>query len=74
MVVLTATLASIGAAGVPGAGIVTLTLVLQTIGILLEGIALILGGGSDSGYVPHGCQHDGGCDLFCFYRPNGKEA
>jgi Na+/H+-dicarboxylate symporter len=43
MIVLTATLASIGAAGVPGAGIVTLTLVLQTIGIPLEGIALILG-------------------------------
>ncbi len=42
-IVLTATLASIGAAGVPGAGIVTLTLVLQTIGIPLEGIALILG-------------------------------
>ncbi|MDZ7319332.1 MAG: dicarboxylate/amino acid:cation symporter [candidate division KSB1 bacterium] len=43
IVVLTATLASIGAAGVPSAGIVTLTLVLQTIGIPLEGIALILG-------------------------------
>lgn len=42
-IVLTATLASIGAAGVPGAGIVTLTLVLQTIGIPLEGLALILG-------------------------------
>jgi Na+/H+-dicarboxylate symporter len=43
VIVLTATLASIGAAGVPGAGIVTLTLVLQTIGIPLEGIGLILG-------------------------------
>jgi Na+/H+-dicarboxylate symporter len=42
IVVLTATLASIGAAAVPGAGIVKLTLVLQTIGIPLEGIALIL--------------------------------
>jgi Na+/H+-dicarboxylate symporter len=43
LIVLTATLASVGAAGVPGAGIITLALVLQTIGIPLEGIALILG-------------------------------
>ena len=43
LIVLTATLASIGAAGVPSAGLITLTLVLQTIGIPVEGIALILG-------------------------------
>jgi Na+/H+-dicarboxylate symporter len=43
MIVLTATLASIGAAGVPGVGMITLALVLQTVGIPLEGIALILG-------------------------------
>ncbi len=43
MIVLTATLASIGAAGVPGVGMITLALVLQTAGIPLEGIALILG-------------------------------
>ncbi len=43
MVVLTATLASIGAAGVPGVGMITLALVLRTVGIPLEGIALILG-------------------------------
>ena len=42
-IVLTATLAAVGAAGVPGAGIITLILVLQTIGIPVEGIALILG-------------------------------
>ncbi len=42
-IVLTATLASIGAAGVPGVGMITLTLVLKTIGVPLEGIALILG-------------------------------
>ncbi|HEM46323.1 MAG TPA: dicarboxylate/amino acid:cation symporter [Alphaproteobacteria bacterium] len=42
-IVLMATLASIGAAGVPGIGIITLTMVLQTIGVPLEGIALILG-------------------------------
>jgi Na+/H+-dicarboxylate symporter len=43
LVVLTATLASIGAAGVPGVGMITLALVLRTVGIPLEGIALILG-------------------------------
>ncbi|GEM_PF-1459647 len=43
LAVLTATLASIGAAGVPGVGMITLALVLKTIGVPLEGIALILG-------------------------------
>jgi Na+/H+-dicarboxylate symporter len=43
MVLGTATLASIGAAGVPGVGMITLTLVLKTVGIPVEGIALILG-------------------------------
>ncbi len=42
-VVLTATLASIGAAGVPGIGMVTLTIVLNQLGIPLEGIALVVG-------------------------------
>lgn len=43
LMVLTATLASIGAAGVPGAGMITLAVVLGTAGIPLEGIALIFG-------------------------------
>ncbi|NLY08347.1 MAG: dicarboxylate/amino acid:cation symporter [Tissierellia bacterium] len=42
-VVLTATLASIGTAGVPGAGLIMLTLVLTSVGLPLEGIALIAG-------------------------------
>jgi Na+/H+-dicarboxylate symporter len=42
-IVLMATLASIGAAGVPGVGIITLAMVLETLGLPLEGIALILG-------------------------------
>jgi Na+/H+-dicarboxylate symporter len=45
-IVLTATLASIGAAGVPSAGIITLILVLQSVGLAghaAAGIALILG-------------------------------
>ncbi|QDF68010.1 dicarboxylate/amino acid:cation symporter [Shewanella sp. SNU WT4] len=42
-IVLTATLASIGTAGVPGAGLVMLTLILTTVGLPLEGVALIAG-------------------------------
>lgn len=42
-VVLTATLASVGAAGVPSAGIITLTIVLAQAGVPETGIALILG-------------------------------
>ncbi|MGI5998990.1 MAG: dicarboxylate/amino acid:cation symporter, partial [Lutispora sp.] len=42
-VVLTATLASIGTAGVPGAGLIMLTMVLQAVGLPLEGLALIAG-------------------------------
>lgn len=42
-IILTATLASVGAAGVPGAGMITLALVLGTIGIPEQGIALIFG-------------------------------
>jgi len=42
-IVATATLASIGAAGVPGAGIIMLVIVLKAIDVPVEGIALILG-------------------------------
>jgi Na+/H+-dicarboxylate symporter len=42
LIILTATLASIGTAGVPGAGIVMLAMVLQQVGIPLEGIAIVL--------------------------------
>ena len=40
-IVLTATLASIGSAAVPGAGIVMLVIVLESIGIPSEGVALV---------------------------------
>ena len=39
-IILTATLASIGTAGVPGAGMIMLTMVLQSVGLPVEGIAL----------------------------------
>ncbi|EGU43375.1 MULTISPECIES: dicarboxylate/amino acid:cation symporter [Vibrio] len=43
MVILTATLASVGTAGVPGVGLVMLAMVLNQVGLPLEGIALIMG-------------------------------
>lgn len=42
-VILTATLASIGTAGVPSVGLITLTMVLIQVGLPVEGIALIIG-------------------------------
>ncbi|MFS0820292.1 dicarboxylate/amino acid:cation symporter [Bacillus sp. 1P02SD] len=42
-IVLTATLASIGTAGVPGAGLIMLTMVVTSVGLPVEGIALIAG-------------------------------
>lgn len=42
-VILTATLASIGTAGVPGVGLIMLSMVLVQVGVPVEGIAIIMG-------------------------------
>lgn len=42
-IILTATLASIGTAGVPGVGLIMLAMVLQQVGLPVEGISLIIG-------------------------------
>ncbi len=42
-IILTATLASIGTAGVPGVGLIMLSMVLTQVGLPVEGIALIIG-------------------------------
>ncbi|WP_170574836.1 dicarboxylate/amino acid:cation symporter [Ruegeria atlantica] len=42
-IILTSTLASIGTAGVPGAGLVMLSLVLTSVGLPLEGVAIVAG-------------------------------
>ena len=42
-IILTAVLASIGTAAVPGAGIIMLVIILEAVGVPSEGIALILG-------------------------------
>jgi Na+/H+-dicarboxylate symporter len=43
LIIMTSTLASIGTAGVPGAGLIMLSLVLTTVGLPLEGLAIIAG-------------------------------
>ena len=43
VIILTATVASIGTAGIPSAGIIMLSLILTELGIPLEGITLLLG-------------------------------
>ncbi|HEY5644599.1 MAG TPA: dicarboxylate/amino acid:cation symporter [Pseudomonadales bacterium] len=43
MVILTATMASIGTAGVPGVGLIMLAMVLNQVGLPVEGIGLIIG-------------------------------
>ncbi|MEM7098883.1 MAG: dicarboxylate/amino acid:cation symporter [Pseudomonadota bacterium] len=43
LVILTATLASIGTAAVPGVGLIMLTMVLDQVGLPAEGIGLIIG-------------------------------
>ncbi|MGB0591418.1 MAG: dicarboxylate/amino acid:cation symporter [Myxococcota bacterium] len=42
-IVVSATMASIGAAGVPGAGMLTLAMVLAAIGVPVQGVALVIG-------------------------------
>ncbi|WP_462163825.1 dicarboxylate/amino acid:cation symporter [Pseudoalteromonas xiamenensis] len=43
MVIVTATLASVGTAGVPGVGLIMLAMVLNQVGLPVEGIAIIIG-------------------------------
>ncbi|MAZ46846.1 MAG: dicarboxylate/amino acid:cation symporter [Rickettsiales bacterium] len=42
-IILTATLASVGTAGVPGVGIIMLGMVLNQVGLPLEGVAIVIG-------------------------------
>ena len=43
VIILTAVLASVGTAGVPGSGMIMLAMVLQSVGLPVEGIALVAG-------------------------------
>ncbi len=64
-VVVTATLASIGTAAVPGVGLVMLTMVLNQVGLPVEGIALIIGVDRLLDMLRTSCNVAGDCAITC---------
>lgn len=74
-IVLTATLASIGTAGVPGAGMVMLAMVLQSVGLPVEGIALVAGVDRifDMGRTTVNITGDAACTLVVSHLESRKE-
>lgn len=73
MVILTATLASIGTAAVPGVGLVMLTMVLNQVGLPVEGIALILGVDRVLDMMRTACNVTGDCAVTCIIA-RGEDA
>ena len=75
-IVLTATLASIGTAGVPGAGMVMLAMVLQSVGLPVEGIALVVGVDRifDMGRTTVNITGDSACAIIVSKLEERKEA
>lgn len=75
-IVLTATLASIGTAGVPGAGMVMLAMVLQSVGLPVEGIALVAGVDRifDMGRTTVNITGDAACSIIISKLESKKEA
>ena len=76
MIVLTATLASVGTAGVSGTGMIMLAMVLTTIGIPVEGIAIIAGVDKifDMGRTTLNITGDATCALFVSRLERSKAA
>ena len=75
-IVLTATLASIGTAGVPGAGMVMLAMVLESVGLPVAGIGLVLGVDRifDMGRTTVNITGDAACALVVSALGTRKEA
>ncbi|MDA0824432.1 MAG: dicarboxylate/amino acid:cation symporter [Proteobacteria bacterium] len=65
LVVVTATLASIGTAAVPGVGLIMLTMVLNQVGLPVEGIALIIGVDRILDMMRTACNVTGDCAMTC---------
>ena len=76
MIVLTATLASIGTAGVSGAGMIMLAMVLTSIGIPVEGIAIVAGVDKifDMGRTTLNITGDATCALWISKLERNKKA
>jgi len=73
MVILTATLASIGTAGVPGVGLIMLAMVLQQVGLPVEGIALIIGVDRLLDMTRTAVNVTGDCTVACIVAKSEKE-
>ena len=73
MVILTATLASIGTAGVPGVGLIMLAMVLQQVGLPVEGIALIIGVDRLLDMVRTAVNVTGDCTVACIVSKSEGE-
>ncbi|GHB76611.1 proton/glutamate symporter [Psychrosphaera saromensis] len=73
MVVLTATLASIGTAAVPGVGLIMLAMVLQQVGLPVEGIALIIGVDRLLDMTRTAVNVTGDCMVSCVVATSEKE-
>ena len=75
-IILTATLASIGTAGVPGAGMIMLAMVLQSVGLPVEGIALVAGVDRifDMGRTTVNITGDAACAIIVTKLEEKKEA
>ena len=75
-IVLTATLASVGTAGVPGAGMVMLAMVLQSVNVPVEGIALVAGIDRvfDMGRTTVNITGDAACAIIVSHLEDKKEA
>lgn len=73
MVVLTATLASIGTAAVPGVGLIMLSMVLLQVGLPVEGIALIIGVDRLLDMTRTAVNVTGDCMVSCIVATSEKE-
>lgn len=71
-IVVTATLASIGTAGTPGSGMIMLAMVLQSVGLPIEGIALVAGIDRifDMGRTVVNITGDASCAVIVNHRQN----
>ncbi len=72
-VILTATLASIGTAAVPSAGLIMLAMVLQQVGLPVEGIALIIGVDRLLDMTRTAVNVTGDCTISCLVAKSEKE-
>ena len=73
MVILTATLASVGTAGVPGVGLIMLAMVLNQVGLPVEGIAIIIGVDRLLDMTRTAVNVTGDCMVTCIVAKSGDE-